>query len=148
MISDCILVLGKNKLVSIDPFQKTQWNNNGIKLLTNSKLISRHKLIEKKSYEAMPELLKDNEGKFDFIFIDGWHTFDYTLVDFFYADKILRKGGIIAVDDAKHQGVAKCLKYIDTNYNNFYKKIDSHYTIGVFRKIKEDNRDWNFHKFF
>ena len=138
----------KNKLVSIDPFQKTQWNNNGIKLLTNSKLISRHKLIEKKSYEAMPELLKDNENKFDFIFIDGWHTFDYTLVDFFYADKLLRKGGIIAVDDAKHQGVAKCLKYIDTNYNNFYKKIDSHNTIGVYKKIKEDNRDWNFHKFF
>lgn len=138
----------KNTLVSIDPFQKTQWNNNGIKILTNSKLISRHNLIEKKSYEAMPELLKDNEGKFDFIFIDGWHTFDYTLVDFFYADKLLRKGGIIVVDDAKHQGVAKCLKYIDTNYNNFYKKIDSHNTIGVYRKIKEDNRDWNFHKFF
>ena len=96
----------------------------------------------------MPELLKDNESKFDFIFIDGWHTFDYTLVDFFYADKLLIKGGIIAVDDAKHQGVAKCLKYIDTNYNNFYKKIDSHNTIGVYKKIKEDNRDWNFHKFF
>ena len=80
----CIYYLvQKILLTSIDPFQKTQWNSNGLKLLTNSKLINRHNLIEK-SYEALPELLKDNKNKFDFIFIDGWHTFDYTLIDFFY----------------------------------------------------------------
>ena len=27
-----------NSLTSIDPFQKTQWNSNGLKLLTNSKI--------------------------------------------------------------------------------------------------------------
>lgn len=144
-----ILSSSKNiTLTSIDPFQKTQWNSNGLKLLTNSKLINRHKLIEQKSYQALPELLKANKNNFDLIFIDGWHTFDYTLIDFFYADKLLKKGGIIVVDDAKHQGVAKCLKYINTNYNNFYQKIESHNTIGVYKKIKEDDRDWNFHKFF
>jgi hypothetical protein len=24
----------------------------------------------------------------DFAFMDGWHTFDYTLLDFFYTDKL------------------------------------------------------------
>ena len=138
----------KTTLTSLDPFQKTQWNNNGVKLLTNSKLIKRHKLIEKKSYIAMPELLEDNEEKFDFIFIDGWHTFDYTLLDFFYADKLLRTGGIIIIDDAKHLGVAKCIKYIDSNYKDFYKRIESHNTIASYKKIKNDTRDWNYHKFF
>ena len=62
--------------------------NNTSCLLKSSKLHKRHMLIEKKSYEAMPELLKKGEENYDFIFIDGWHTFDYTLVDFFYSDKL------------------------------------------------------------
>ena len=96
----------------------------------------------------MPELLEDNEEKFDFIFIDGWHTFDYTLLDFFYADKLLRKGGIIIIDDAKHLGVAKCVRYIDTNYRNFYRKLKSHNTIACYKKIGNDERTWNYHKHF
>ena len=56
-----ILSSSKNiTLTSIDPFQKTQWNSNGLKLLTNSKLINRHKLIEQKSYQALPELSERN----------------------------------------------------------------------------------------
>ena len=105
-------------------------------------------LIEKKSYEAMPELLKKEEENFDFIFIDGWHTFDYTLVDFFYADKLLRKGGIIIIDDATHLGVKKCLKYIDTNYKDFYFRLKSHNSIACYKKTGNDKRDWNYHKFF
>jgi len=34
--------------------------------------------------------------KIDFAFVDGWHTFDYTLIDFFYIDKILRSGGLVS----------------------------------------------------
>jgi len=41
----------------------------------------RHKLYEKKSYVALPLLIK-KKLKFDFIFIDGFHTFDYTLIFF------------------------------------------------------------------
>ncbi len=52
------------------------------------------------------------ENYLDFIFIDGWHTFDYTLIDFFYADKLLRKDGIILIDDALHKGVEKFVKNI------------------------------------
>jgi len=92
-----------------------------------------------KSYEALPELLKNSEAKFDFIFIDGWHTFDYTLIDFFYADKLLKVGGIIIIDDALHKGVEKSVKYISTNYK-FYQKLESPITVACYKKIKEDNR--------
>ena len=50
----------------------------------------------------MPKFL--NMKPFDFIFIDGWHTFDYTLVDMFYADRLLRIGGYLLIDDALHSG--------------------------------------------
>jgi predicted O-methyltransferase YrrM len=139
-----ILSNNKCKLISIDPFQTTQWESNGIKLVKEFGYEKRHTLIEKKSYVALPELLDKKVPLFDFIFIDGWHTFDYTLVDFFYSNLLLRVGGFIMIDDALHHGVSNCMKYLNSNYL-FYKKMDSIKTIGVYKKIKEDNRAWNFH---
>jgi len=37
--------------------------------------------------------------RIDFAFIDGAHTFDHVLVDFFYIDRMLNVGGIVAFDD-------------------------------------------------
>ena len=142
-----ILSNENTNLTSIDPYQKTQWNNNGINLLKEFNFDDRHKCIYDKSYQALPDLLKNGEEKYDFIFIDGWHTFDYTLIDFFYADKLLKVGGIIIIDDALHKGVEKTIKYISNNYK-FYKKIDSPITVGSYKKIKEDNRSWNYHTNF
>ena len=142
-----ILSNENTELISIDPFQKIQWNNNGIKLLKEFNFDTRHKCMYSKSYEALPELLKKSEVKFDFIFIDGWHTFDYTLIDFFYADKLLKVGGIIIIDDALHKGVEKSVKYISTNYK-FYQKLESPITVACYKKIKEDNRSWNYHQNF
>jgi predicted O-methyltransferase YrrM len=143
-----ILSNENTELISIDPFQKIQWNDNGVKLLKEFNFTSRHECIYEKSYVALPDLVqKEGEQKYDFIFIDGWHTFDYTLIDFFYADKLLKIGGIIIIDDALHKGVEKSLKYITTNYK-FYKKIDSPITVGCYKKIKEDNRSWNYHQNF
>lgn len=139
-----ILSNPKCNLISIDPFQTTQWESNGIKLVKEFGYYDRHTLIEKKSFVALPELLDKKSLFFDFIFIDGWHTFDYTLVDFFYSNLLLKIGGYIMIDDALHNGVSNCMKYLDKNYL-FYKKMDSIKSIGVYKKIKEDNRDWNFH---
>ncbi len=138
-----ILSSDKNTtLISIDPFQSTQWNNSGRKLMKMIGVSSRHKLIEEKSFIALPALLK--KYKFDFIFIDGWHTFDYTLIDFFYSLELLNDDGIIIIDDALHKGVSKCVKYIETNYPHCRKLVSPH-TVACFKKVKKDTRDWNFH---
>lgn len=133
------------KLTSIDPYQKDekQWNSMGIKLLQYVKLNKRHNLIEELSYIGLPKLLNKNKS-YDFIFIDGWHTFDYTLLDFFYADKLLKLGGIIVIDDVLHKGVNKCIKYVETNYKN-YKKIETSKTQAGYIKIGEDKREWYNH---
>jgi predicted O-methyltransferase YrrM len=139
-----ILSNKKCNLISIDPFQSTQWESNGVKLIKELGYEDRHTLIEKKSNVALPELLNKKDLIFDFIFIDGWHTFDYTLVDFFYSNLLLKIGGFIMIDDALHNGVSSCMRYLNSNYI-FYKKMESIESIGVYKKIKEDNRDWNFH---
>ena len=132
------------QLYSVDPNQSTQWNNFGVKLVKSIKMNKYHKLFEDKSYNVLPKLVDE---KYDFIFIDGWHTFDYTLLDFFYSSLILKVGGIIVVDDAYHAGVNKFMKYIDTNYPHF-KKIHSPSTVCAYKKLSEDKRDWDFHQNF
>ena len=146
-ISAIYILQNKNTtLLSIDPFQSVQWKNSGIDIIKSFEFENRHTLIEDKSYIVLPELLKKDE-KYDFIFIDGFHTFDYTLIDFFYADKLLKINGIIIIDDILHNGVKKCINYINTNYNS-YKKLQSPITVGCYQKIKKDNREWDFHKDF
>lgn len=149
-ISAFYILQNKNaKLISIDPFQKSQWGYNGINLLKQVNFINRHKLYQDKSYVILPKLLKKYKNNyFDFIFIDGFHTFDYTLIDFFYSNLLLKLNGIIIIDDALHNGVNKCIKYIETNYSSFYKKLESTPTCAIFQKINEDKREWNYHKNF
>jgi predicted O-methyltransferase YrrM len=146
-----ILLSNKNvSLMSIDPYQKdkTQWNSMGLKLIKELELDERHHYIPEKSYISMPKLLSTyGEEYFDFIFIDGWHTFDYTLIDFFYADRLLRIGGVILIDDALHKGVQKFIKYIESNYKN-YEKIETIKTQCGYIKISHDDRDWFYHQNF
>src|SRR5271165_4081967 len=66
------------------------------------------------SYLALPALV-DKGLKVDFAFIDGWHTFDFASVDFFYVDLLLRAGGVVVIDDADFPSVWKLCRYIVAN---------------------------------
>ena len=138
----------EGKLISIDPNQTSQWKDEGVHLLEHLKLNKYHDLIQKKSYIALPELLEKYGSKsFDMLFIDGWHTFDYTLVDAFYADKLVRIGGYIVIDDALHFSVQRCIRYLDTNYEHL-KRISGPKTFAIYKVKSDDTREWNFHKHF
>ena len=47
---------------------------------------------------ALPDLIRRGH-KADFVLINSRHLFDETLVEFYYADKLLPVGGIVAFDD-------------------------------------------------
>ena len=94
----------------IDPGQSENYHGVGVSNLQKAGF-DFFDLIEKPSEIALPCLLE--EGKqFDFAFIDGWHTFDHTLLDFFYLNRMIRIGGIIAFDDASHNNVGRAIRYI------------------------------------
>lgn len=65
----------------IDPFQRATWKNIGVLNLERAGY-NFFELIEKRSEIALPQLLEAGR-EYDFGFIDGWHTFDHTLIDFF-----------------------------------------------------------------
>lgn len=135
-------------LISIDPFQSTQWKNQGIENIKRAGLQKHSVVLEEKDYIILPKIingiLKNKAELFDFIIIDGDHRFDYTLLDFMYSDFILRKGGVILVDDVLHKSVQPVVRYIDKNYHHF-KRYHISKTMAMYVKTGDDKRDWNFH---
>lgn len=101
-----------SELVSIDPCQTSDWNSAGLNLLARAGLSCT--LIEETSQIALPRLAAERQ-RFDFGFIDGWHTFDHTLVDFFYMDMMLREGGFIIFDDVDFPAINAVVRFVLTN---------------------------------
>ncbi len=95
----------------IDPYQSTRYDSVGVNNLRLAK-VDYFELIENKSEFALPELLIENEGNFDFIFIDGFHTFDHTLLDCYYATRLLRVGGYLVIDDINFPSVRRVVSFL------------------------------------
>jgi predicted O-methyltransferase YrrM len=147
--------------IALDPNQTAQYRDIGAYLVERAGLARFMTVIQLPSYRAMPQLLEEivsgKRERFHLIYIDGWHTFDYTLVDFFYADLMLEENGIIVLDDIKHLPVKKFLDYVVTNYPHYElvkhtpcysptdRKISSQAT---FIKLESDKRVWNHHAEF
>lgn len=102
--------------VIIDPHQWSQWHGIGVHNLKRARF-SFFELIEQPSEIALPRLLEKGET-FDFAFIDGWHTFDHVLLDFFYIDRLLKVQGIVVFDDIDYPGPRRLIRYI-SNYQNY-----------------------------
>jgi predicted O-methyltransferase YrrM len=108
-------------LVSIDPNQSREWHRAGRSAVERAGFGSRHRLIEQPSYLALPHLVAEGTTV-DFVYIDGWHTFDYTLIDFFFADRLLRPGGIVAFNDCSWPAIDKAIRFVKTHRK--YEELD------------------------
>ncbi|HMS66384.1 MAG TPA: class I SAM-dependent methyltransferase [Ignavibacteria bacterium] len=100
----------------IDPYQMYEESYGGIGL-NNLKKAGFGEIIEfidKPSHLALA-MLAERNVKADFAFIDGWHTFDHTLVDFFLIDKLLKIDGIVILDDSDWAAVEKVCSFISKN---------------------------------
>lgn len=116
---------------AIDPGQRTVFEGNGIANVKRAGF-DFLRLIEEPSEVALPKLMQKGEV-FDLAFIDGWHTVDQTMLDFYYVDRIVRPGGIVIIDDATMPAVNKVLHYIAKIPN--YKLIGSAGKRGMRRRI-------------
>jgi len=101
----------EGKLISIDPSQSGAWGNIGVHNVEQAGHAGRHSLMEQYDFIALPVLLM-NETEVEFAYIDGWHTFDYTLLDFFYIDKMLKKNGVVGFNDCGWPAVNRSIRYV------------------------------------
>lgn len=102
---------GQGRHVAIDPFQTDYFHNIGLHNLEQAGLRERVELLEDFDYAALPRLVERGD-RFGFAFLDGLHKFDYTLLDFFYADLLLEPGGVVIFDDLHVPAVRKVVAFI------------------------------------
>lgn len=100
--------------IAMDPAQSKVFGNIGLLNIQRAGLEQWLEFYEAPSYAILPKL-QEKGTQFDFIFIDGMHTFDYTLVDFFYSDLLLRTGGGLVLDDIWMPSIRKVLTYVVRN---------------------------------
>ena len=65
---------------------------------------------EQRSEVALPRLLEEGVT-LDFAFVDGWHTFDQVMVEFYFINRLLRVGGVIAFDDANRRSINRVVRH-------------------------------------
>lgn len=94
----------------LDPFQFGWCRGIGVANLQRADF-KNYELREERSELAMPKMVETSQT-FDMIFIDGWHTFDQTLVDCYFATRLLRVGGYLVVDDANLKPVRRAVGFV------------------------------------
>lgn len=144
----------------IDPYQAEYWGNIGLENIRRAGFADRVTFHDLPSEIALPRLLDAGET-IDFAFIDGNHTFDHVLVDFFFVNKMLQVGGMVVFDDAQMASQARLMAHIAT-YPAYERltvpqslmvqgqrlRINNPGRFGVFRKIAPDERLWSWHADF
>jgi hypothetical protein len=116
LICEALREFGRGKHVAIDPFQTAAegWKGQGMERIRERDLADWLELIEDYDYLALPRLVEEGRS-FDFILIDGWHSFDYAMLDYFYADLLLRPGGILAFHDSGYPSVYRVCRFVETH---------------------------------
>lgn len=94
----------------IDPCQMEEHGGAALNLLKELGLEERFELLQRPAHTGLVALLEKGV-QLDFGFIDGWHSLDYKLLDFFLMDKLLRPGGILAMHDSLFRSTRSVLAY-------------------------------------
>jgi predicted O-methyltransferase YrrM len=110
------------RYVGMDPSQSTGWKGVGLNHLNAAGFDDMVEFHERSSQAVLPQLAAEGR-RFDFAFIDGWHTFDHALIDFFYIDQMLEIGGIIVFDDVGYAAINGVLRFVLSNRS--YELVDA-----------------------
>jgi predicted O-methyltransferase YrrM len=106
---------GAHVHVVIDPKQTSKFHCAGRRILRDAGVEQRVEFHEDYSEFLLPRLVC--EGRvFDLVFIDGAHRFDNVFVDLFYANRLLKPGGVVVFDDVFAESVNLACRFARTNY--------------------------------
>lgn len=122
-ILEALQETGGEKLIGMDPAQNDDhWRGGGLHNVRRAGYESLYEFHESSSQQLLPALVGQGQ-RIDFAFIDGWHTFDHTLIDFFYIDRMLNPGGIVVFDDVGYPSIKRVCDFVVTN--RAYEVFDS-----------------------
>jgi predicted O-methyltransferase YrrM len=133
---------------AMDPFEEIYWHGIGLKKTEEHNMDPFFQFIPDYDMFAIPELAEKNQ-KFDVIFMDGDHRFDYVLLDFTLCDHIISDNGYIILHDSSMPSIKKAVKFIKKNRSDYQVQKDlSSPQMLIVKKISDDKRDWNHYRSF
>lgn len=110
------------ELITVDPYQKIQWDKFGLINVDNIlKEQNLPKTIHKFIEDYSNNFFKNTNKSFDLVFIDGDHSYEGTMIDLIGANKVLKKNGLMIIDDVIFNDVKNALNNFLKNNNNFEK---------------------------
>jgi predicted O-methyltransferase YrrM len=137
---------GDGTHIAIDPGQTSRWRSIGLLNVRRAGLEDRLRLIEARSDEALPRL-RDEGVRLDFALIDGRHLFDVALLDFYYVDRMLDAGGVVAFHDTWMPAIADVIAFVRRN-RHYERMRGAGRGMALLRKLGDDDRAWDFHRGF
>lgn len=111
---------GGGAVTSLD-WSARNFNAIGKDNVRGSGFAARHTLHERPSFEVMAEFLTAG-SRFDFVFIDGWKTFDYLAYETFIVNRMMPKGGCLMFDDSGLPSVRQLIGMLKSHY--LFEEID------------------------
>jgi predicted O-methyltransferase YrrM len=115
--------------VAVDPFQQESWNGAGLRTLREAGVDELVEVVEEESQLALPRLVAEAR-EFDFGFVDGDHRFDGVFLDLYYMTRLVRPGGLIAIDDTWMPSIRMAVSYAE---KNLYLTLEPDAIPGAFR---------------
>ncbi len=125
----------KARHVVVDPYQSTRFKDCGLQLLEEAgvaELVEHH---AEESQLALPRFVTEGRG-FELAFVDGSHLFDRVFLDLVYLERLVRRGGVIFVDDYQAPSIARAVSFCVTNLEWVLEEVsppDPHHQWAVLR---------------
>ncbi|MBN1250407.1 MAG: class I SAM-dependent methyltransferase [Anaerolineae bacterium] len=133
--------------VALDPYQSSGYANRGLEILEEAGVRSMVECHAEMSQLALPKFVKEGR-QFDLAFVDGNHRFDAVFVDLYYLGRLVRKGGIIIVDDYDLPGIARATAFYINNLGWTVEEtsppVDEHAWAVLRTAPDEDTRDFRY----
>ena len=131
-ICEALRQVNASKHIIIDAYQHEIFDGIGLINLQRAGYDDLICFFETLSYKSLVHL-NEQCVKIDFAFIDGQHTFDYVLVDFFLIDKLLKPGGVVVLDDLWFPSIRNVCRYVLLNLR--YKCVGPPSRASALRKL-------------
>jgi predicted O-methyltransferase YrrM len=133
--------------VVLDPWQSTAYANRGLDILAAAGVKPLVEFYGERSQLALPQFVKEGR-QFDVAFVDGNHRFDAVFVDLYYLGQLVRKEGIIILDDYDLPGIKRAAGFFVSNLGwriEATSAQDDPHDWVVLRTAKgEDTRDFRY----
>jgi hypothetical protein len=133
---------GYGSHIAIDPFQESDWHGIGVVAVQELQFSDRFKWLKQRSDFALTQMSADRV-RAQYIYIDGYHTFDACLIDLCCSDQILDVGGLIILDDVWMPSIKAVASFVLSNMPHFQRLEVNFDNILALEKVSQDTRSWD-----